>query len=168
MTTNEPMVLLEDASYRIRLRLRSRRRPSMTMAAVLENEDLLWWILQKANLSPHDFVAATRVSKVWRDVCFRDGQLAMQAARQAHCLTKRALMGLLALSSEEADRLPRGTRKRPGGGLMYSYPVGVVNLAWEGVVGGTEAGRARLCNRSRELSEIEVAFGANWQALMCL
>ena len=80
------------------------------MMAVFENEDLLGLILQHADLAPREFVWASRVNKTWHAACFRDGELALQAARRAHCLTKRALMGLLALHSHEADRLPRATR----------------------------------------------------------
>ena len=95
--------------------------------------------------------------------CLRDGKLALQAARRAHCLTKRALMGLLALNSGEADRLPRATLARRGGGVVYAYPVEVVDQAWEGVVGGVEAWRVRLAGRVREQEAVEVVFGSEWR-----
>ena len=150
----------------VRMRLRSAPPTSMAIASVIENEDLLGLILQLADLAPRDFVAVSRVSNVWRSVCVRDGDIALQAARRAHCLTKRALMGLLALSSAEADRLPRATRNRPGGGIMYQYPVTVVNEAWDGFVGGAEEWRQRLAKRARLQLEIEVAFGSEWRELM--
>ena len=58
----------------------------MLMATIFENEDLLSLILSHAQLSPREYVWASRVSKAWHDVCLRDGELALQAARCAHCL----------------------------------------------------------------------------------
>jgi hypothetical protein len=154
----------ETVITRVGIRLRLRSHPSPSMAAVLENEDLLAMILQKAELAPRDFVRASRVSRGWHDVCMRNGTLALQAARTTEYLTKRALMGLLALSSQEADRLPRATKPRRGGGVMYLYPVAAVDRAWE-VVGGADAWRSRLRERSSEQQAIEVVFGTGWREL---
>ena len=150
------------APIRMRLRRASVLMAPM-MATVFENEDLLSLILSHAQLSPREYVWASRVSKAWHDVCLRDGELALRAARCAHCLTKRALMGLLALNSGEADRLPRATLGRRDGGVMYAYPVEVVDQAWEGVVGGVEAWRVRLAGRVREQEAVEVVFGSGWR-----
>ena len=129
---------------------------------VLDNEDLLGLILQHVDLSPREFVWASRVNRTWHVTCFRDGELALCAARRADCLTKRALMGLLALYSSEADRLPRSTLARRGGGIMFAYPPTVVDVAWKGV-GGVDAWRSRLAERSREQHAIEVVFGPEWR-----
>jgi|EP00966_Prymnesium_polylepis_P126348 hypothetical protein len=147
------------------VRMRLRPKPSSTVldTMVFENEDLLSLILQRAELAPREFVWASRVCKGWHAACFRDGELALQAARHAHCLTKRALMGLLALNSSEADRLPRATHARRGGGVMYAYPIAVVNEAWEGIVGGVDAWRSRLAERAREQHSIEKVFGSEWR-----
>ena len=82
-------------------------------------------------------------------MCMRDGTLVLQVAKRAQYLTKRALMGLLGLSSREANELPRATKPRRGGGIMYLYPVGTVDRAWGEMVGGMEAWRSRLMERSR-------------------
>lgn len=152
----------ETGAARAGVELRPRRAPSPSMAAVLENEDLLASILREAELTPRDFVNVGRVNKGWRDACMRDGALALQAARRAECRTKRALMGLLALSSQEADRLPRATKPRRGGGVMYLYPVSAVDRGWE-VVGGAAAWRSRLRERSIEQRAIETVFGPEWR-----
>ena len=152
------------AVTRAGIKLHLRRAPSQSMAAVLENEDLLALILQEAELTPRDFVNVSRVNKGWHDVCMREGTLALQAARRAEYLTKRALMGLLALSSQEADRLPRATKPRRGGGVMYLYPVAAVDRGWE-VVGGAAAWRLRLRERSIEQRAIETVFGTELREL---
>ena len=147
----------------IRMRLRSPRALAAVMMAVFENEDLLGLILQHAELAPREFVWVSRVNKTWHAACFRDGELALQAARRAHCLTKRALMGLLALHSHEADRLPRATLARRGGGVMYAYPAVVVDQAWYGMVGGVDTWRSRLAKRACEQHAVEVVFGSEWR-----
>ena len=149
---------------RVGVRLHLRLAPSASMAAVLENEDLLALTLQEAELTPRDFVNVSRVNKGWHDVCMRNGTLALKAARRAEYLTKRALMGLLALSSQEADRLPRATKPRRGGGVVYLYPVSAVDRGWE-VVGGAAAWRLRLRERSIEQHAIETVFGTEWREL---
>ena len=147
----------------IKIRLRLPRASAAVMMAVFENEDLLGLILQHAELAPREFVWVSRVNKTWHAACFRDGELALQAARRAHCLTKRALMGLLALHSHEADRLPRATLARRGGGVMYAYPAVVVDQAWEGMVGGVDEWRSRLSKRACEQHAVEVVFGSEWR-----
>jgi hypothetical protein len=149
---------------RVGVRLHLRLAPSASMAAVLENEDLLALTLQEAELTPRDFVNVSRVNKGWHDVCMRNGTLALKAARRAEYLTKRALMGLLALSSQEADRLPRATKPRRGVGVVYLYPVSAVDRGWE-VVGGAAAWRLRLRERSIEQHAIETVFGTEWREL---
>lgn len=147
----------------IRMRLRFPRASAAAMTAVFDNEDLLGLILLHAELSPTEFVWISRVNKGWHSACFREGEIALQAARRAHCLTKRALMGLLALHSHEADRLPRATLARRGGGVMYAYPAVVVDRAWDDMVGGVDAWRSRLAKRACEQHAVEVVFGSEWR-----
>ena len=146
----------------IRIRL---RQCVPSMAAVLDNEDLVGLILRHAELTPTGFVMASRVCRAWHTSCIRDGGLALQAARQANYLTKRALMGLLALNSGEADRLPRTSKRRRDGGLMFNYPKAAVDEAWRDVVGGVGAWQARLAERSRMQQGIEQVFGPDWRVL---
>jgi hypothetical protein len=137
----------------------------MAVSAVLGNEDLLHLILQHAGLSPAAFVAVSRVSKAWHSTCMRDSNLMLSAALRATVLTKRVLMGLLALSSREADSLPRYTRLRRGGGFMYVYPSVVAVSAWADVVGGIEEWHARLYARKLYQQSIEAEYGLGWRKL---
>ena len=98
------------------IKLRLRRDGSAAMESVLVNGDLLGLIFACADLGPADVVSVGCVSRLWCDVSLQDASLAIAAARAASCLNKRVLMGLLALSSAEADALPRETRRRWGGG----------------------------------------------------
>ena len=131
--------------------------------AVLENEDLLHLILQHARLTPAAFVAASRVSKGWRHVCQRDHMLLLSTVRERP-LTKGALMGLLALRSDEADRLPREMWNRKGGGFYFLYSVEVAERAWRDM-GGVEEWRTRLSKRSTDQRSIELAFGIGMRPL---
>lgn len=147
------------------IRFSLRRPPTPSMALVLENTDLLSLILASGKLSPASFVAASRVSRAWHGVCMCDGSLALQAARGAQYLTKRLIMGLLAINSEEANRLPRQVRNRYQGGFMYLYPAAAVEEAWGEMVGGHEEWRVRIAQRAREQRGIEEVFGPHWRQL---
>ena len=81
-----------------------RSRSGTAMDSVFEDGDLMALIV--VNLAPACYVSVGRVCKQWRGLCLRDASLAIAAAKAAACLTKRVLMGLLALSSAEADSLP--------------------------------------------------------------
>jgi hypothetical protein len=131
--------------------------------AVMGSMDLLQIILQLAELSPSEFVMASRVSKEWRTICQRDGSLVLGAAKGCH-LTKQVLMGLTALTSVEADLLPREKRFRKRGGYMFLYEPRVVDEAWS-IVGGVGGWRGRLSKRSRDQYSVETAFGPNWRKL---
>lgn len=149
-------------THEIRIRL---RQCVPSMATVLDNDDLVALILQHAELTPEGFVIASRVCRAWHTSCMRDGGLVLKAARQANYLTKRALMGLLALSSGEADRLPRNSKRRRDGGIMFKYHKGAVDRAWRDVVGGVGAWQTRLAERSRTQKGIEEVFGPDWRVL---
>ena len=153
----------------VSIRVHLHRAPSKAMSTVLENDDLLALILQSVELTPRDFVHASRVSKSWHEVCTRDARLALKTARSAQYLTKRALMGLTALSSQEADWLPRATRLRWDGGIMYLYPVAAVDMAWS-VVGDDFQWHVRLQERSRNKiisRSTTCACRSNRSALLC-
>ena len=153
----------------VSIRVHLHRAPSKAMSTVLENDDLLALILQSVELTPRDFVHASRVSKSWHEVCTRDARLALKTARSAQYLTKRALMGLTALSSQEADWLPRATRLRWDGGIMYLYPVAAVDMAWS-VVGDDFQWHVRLQERSRNniiSRSTTCACRSNRSALLC-
>lgn len=130
------------------------------MLAVTENGDLMRLVLAK--LEPRSYVYASRVCKQWRDVC-RDATLAIGSAKAAAWLTKRVMMGMLGLSSAEADALPRETHRRYGGGVMYVYPCDAVDEAWDRFVKSDAAWRARLEKRSQYVQSVERAFGPNWR-----
>ena len=151
------------APIRLRLRLVTQVDPMTAALSVFQNEDLVALILQHAKLSPREFVWSSRVNKACHAVCFRDAELALHAARRTQCLTKRALMGLLALRSHEADRLPRARLARRDGGVVYAYPAVAVHQAWDSMVGGVDAWRSRLVERSSEQLAIEVVFGSEWR-----
>lgn len=155
------------ADHRI-IRLRRHAPSTKAVAAVFENEDLLGLILQHSVTTPRDFVMVSRVGRVWHATCMRDAHLALQAAKMVRHLSKCALMGLLGLSNEEADAMPRSVVDRRGGGFMYSYDASTVEQAWESVVGGVTGWRARLDARSVQQRSIEQAFGVHWRRLQWL
>lgn len=140
-----------------------RRRVGASIEAVLANDDLLALIL--SNLAPTCYVSAGRVCKTWRDVCHRDASIALTVAKAASCLNKRVLMGLLALSSTEADALPRQTCRRRGGGVVYLYPGHAAEGAWLRFVGNAGEWRARLRQRSLRQLSIERSLGPDWRTL---
>ena len=135
------------------------------MGDVFGNEDLLEFVLKHAALSPKTFVAATRVSSVWRSICIRDGSFILETAKRADFLTKQSLMGLLVINSKEADQLPREVRARRGGGVLYVYHPSVVDNVWSDVVGGIDGWSARLSERACDQKSIEVTFGPKWRSL---
>ena len=70
---------------------------------------------------------------------------------------------VFALSSAEANQLPRTVWPRAAGGVMYRYE-GVAEGALE-LAGGMAGVRERLRQRAREQASIEAAFGDEWRAL---
>ena len=127
---------------------------------VLGNDDLLLLIFEVGNMSPVDLVATERVCRQWRRV-YHDSSEALVKAATPPVVTKRVLMGLYALSSDEAASMPHTTVPRRGGGFMHLYPC-VKEAAWARV-GGTRGWQARLECRGAYQASVEHAFGSGWR-----
>ena len=96
-----------------------RVRVCAVMEGVLADADLVGVILA-GNVGPSAFAAASCVCKTWATVCKTDERVVRGAALYTGGLTKSALMKLFAISSQEADALPRSTHKRFGEGRTTS------------------------------------------------
>ena len=108
-----------------------------TLATVLEQLDLA--VLVLGGLDPASMVALGRVSRnvrAARDAAISAApRLLVQAAENAGALTKTHLMGWFALTSAEADALPRARYMRRGGGYYFLYR----QSAFEQVIGGDKS-----------------------------
>jgi len=96
----------------------------MASGEVFGNSDLVALVLRYADLDPVSFVHMGLVNRAWRDPCQGDQDLLLRAAAGWYYMTKRALMGLTGLTSDEANTLPRTLKQRPrsrGGGVMWAY-----------------------------------------------
>ena len=71
------------------------------------DDDTLQQILAASISTPSSFASACRVNKAWRRVCTRDDSLLLKCATSRPYITKRDLVGLFALSNNEAESLPR-------------------------------------------------------------
>ena len=111
--------------------------------------DLVAVILQHAELGPPEFVAVARVAKAWHEACRTEPALLLAAARRPEFLTKRVLMGLLALHWHEADKLPRSKRARRNGGFLYMYGTAAIDIAMS-KVGGFRGWRCRIAKRAAD------------------
>ena len=129
---------------------------------VLGNEDLLALVLAHAELLPASYVAMSRVSRTWRAVCRRDEGLLIKCAKARPYLTKRDLVGLFALTSREANLLPRETYMRRDGGVMYKYEMTVVDGLLV-MLGGMEGWRLRLERRATYEKNVAQTFGNDWR-----
>ena len=129
---------------------------------VMANDDLVGLILQHAPLTPQMFVAVSRVSKAWRSVCLRDEQVLMKALSRCKYITKGMVMGLVGLTSAEADRLPHRVGMRRDGGLMYQYDPSQVKRALD-VKGGMVGRQARLAKRSVYETNVAQVYGDDWR-----
>ena len=130
-------------------------QPSAATRDVFGNADVVALILTHAQLSPASLAAFSRVCQVWRHVCRTDERLLTSAALTKP-LTKRALMCLFALTSAEADGLPRGMRARYPNGYMYLYAKPGVEGAMR-LLGGMEGWRERVERRSATCSGMRSA-----------
>ena len=137
---------MEAANPRVVEWLAKRRRRDEATAEVLSNPDLVASIL-RGNVGPTTFAAAGAVSRAWLQACrFDEGVLHSVALYQAG-LTKAALMRLFALSSHDADALPRTSHARHGGGHFFLYREPAVDALLGAA--GMEAWRYRLHARAQ-------------------
>ena len=98
---------------------------------------------------------AMRVKEIKTFCCGRP-----RAAVGRYYMTKRALMGLTGLTSDEANTLPRTLKQRPrsrGGGVMWAYSPTVAPAALA-MVGGMEGRRIRLAYRVIASTSTELSF----------
>ena len=126
------------------------------------NDDLVGLILQYAPLTPQTLVVVSRVSRAWRSVCLRDEQVLLRALSRCKYITKGTVMGLVGLTSAEADRLPRTVSMRRDGGLMYQYDPSQVKRALD-VKGGMVGRQARLAKRSVYETNVAQVYGNDWR-----
>ena len=131
------------------------------MESVMGNDDLLAVILSTAPIDPKSFVAIGRVCKQWRAAC-RNEALLLRAASSRTTLSKRQLMGLFALTSAEANRLPREIRWRREGGYMFEYDAQPVAIEALRIVGGEVGWVARLERRAVSQMWLEQSVGVQW------
>ena len=96
-------------------------------------------------------------------MCLRDASLLTRAACECKFMTKAIVMGLFALSSAEANALPRAVRPRYAGGFMYRYEPARVTAEALGMVGGVGGVKSRLKKRARDQASMEAAFGEDWR-----
>ena len=96
------------------------RKSSVAIDAVLSDDDLVALILSRG-IGPASFTAASLVCKAWLRVCRSDERVLRGVAGYQGGLTKSGFMKLFAISSKEADALPRSTHKRYGGGSYFLY-----------------------------------------------
>ena len=129
----------------------------------LLSDDLIRFIFEHARLTPNDLVSVSRVCHQWRLICHDDARtLVLNAAPQV--MTKTVLMGLFALTSAEADTIPRTVYTRRDGSYYYLYE-NVSERAWG--IGGQDRSD-RLVRRSAYESGLERALGSDWKRLRWL
>jgi len=143
----------------------------MTPKAVLESEDLMSLIME--HLDPTSIVALSRVSRNAR-IALRAAirgtpDLLVKAACNAGALTKTQLMGWFALTSFEADALPRSQYMRlRGPGFYFLYRAAAFDQALDDCLGSAKEWEARLRARGRataaELVKMSRKRGYEWHA----
>ena len=111
------------------------------MCEALSNHDIVRCILS-GNVGLSTFVAARAVCKAWRAACVEDEGLLRAVMAYTGSLTKRDFMGLLRLSSTEADAYPREQCVRARGGHYYLYRTEALEMALCSL-GGVARWRAR-------------------------
>jgi len=144
----------------------------MTPKAVLESEDLMSLIME--HIDPTSIVALSRVSRNAR-IALRAAirgtpGLLVKAACNAGALTKTQLMGWFALTSFEADALPRSQYMRlRGPGFYFLYRAAAFDQALDDCLGSAKEWEARLRARGRataaELVKMSRKRGYEWHAL---
>ena len=102
------------------------KRVRIAIGAVVSDVDLVALILA-GNIGPSGFAAASMVCKSWLSVCREDERVLRGVAAYQGGLTKCVFMKLFAVSSQEADALPRAKRLRFGGGHYFLYRADAVD-----------------------------------------
>ena len=139
---------------------KSKTKPDMTAEAVLESQDLMSLIME--HLDPTSIVALSRVSSdaraAVRAAIRGTPDLLVKGARNAGALTKTQLMGWFALTSLEADALPRSQYMRlRGPGFYFLYRAAAFDQALYGCLGSAKEWEARLRARgSAAATELDV------------
>ena len=143
----------------------------MTAEAILESEDLMSLIME--HLDPTSIVALGRVSRSARTglrAAIRGApDLLVRAACNAGALTKTQLMGWFALTSPEADALPRSQYVRlRGHGFYFLYRAAAFDQALNNCLRTANEWEARLRARGRataaELVKMSRKRGYEWHA----
>jgi hypothetical protein len=139
-----------------------RRHVREAVLAVVLNSDLVALILRD-NIGPSAFQAASLVCKSWLAVCRTHEQVLRGAALYTGAVTKGVLIQLFAISSNEANALPRAqyARKGLGGGHCYLYRANAITAILAD--GGLPAWRRRL----RERAEIPRFDAWHFSPLKC-
>ena len=141
----------------------------MTTEAVLESEDLTSLIVKY--LDPTSIVALSRVSRSTRTAlraAIRGApDLLVRAACNACALTKTQLMGWFALTSAEADALPRSQYMRlRGSGFYFLYRTAAFDQALDNCLGSAKEWEARLRARgstaAAKLMKMDRKRGYEW------
>ena len=109
---------------------------------VVSDPDLISLILM-GNVGPSSFATASLVSKAWRSVCMTDERIIRSVACYQGGLTKGTFTKLFALSSSDADVLPRTTHRRYAGGIYFLYHDAAVEAVLK------RGGMDRWCERLR-------------------
>lgn len=122
-----------------------RQRTLAATDAVVSDADLVALILA-CGVGPYSFAAASLVCRTWSRVCRTDERVLRGAAQYRGGLTKSALMSLFALSSREADALPRAVYARLRGGRYYLYRNDAIDTILAN--GGMEEWRKRRSRRA--------------------
>ena len=138
------MVWLQKDSERVRvgdMNANQGHRTRIAIDAVVSDVNLVALILA-GNIGPSGFAAASMVCKSWLSVCREDERVLRWVAAYQGGLTKCVFMKLFAVSSQEADALPRAKRLRFGGGHYFLYRADAVDAVL--AAGGIKAWRDRL------------------------
>lgn len=118
-----------------------RQRTRAAIDAVVSDVDLLALILSQG-IGPASFTAASLVCRTWLRVCRSDERVLRGVALYQGGLTKGAFMKLFALTSKEADALPRTSHRRYGGGSYFLYRGDAVDAVLK--AGGIKEWQKRL------------------------
>ena len=117
------------------------QRTQAAIDAVVSDDDLLALILSQG-IGPASFTAASLACKSWLSVCRSDERILRGVALYQGGLTKGAFMKLFALTSKEADALPRSSHRRYGGGSYFLYRGDAVDAVL--AAGGIKGWQKRL------------------------